>query len=456
LSSDSTLIDGDDPVADHEIDEEHTTGDTLVATGVALSPGMRRRSQEAIIRVAMTSTIIATILSAGTLYLLHLGATPFQVGLVTTLTALGSLAQLGGVLLMPRIGKVSLYRLGRVSSLACYAGILLLAWSGRQGQAAVWLAIGLLTLRTAVNALGETAWWPLLQDATAGSAIGGFFARMRSRLRLMDILTPLLVGVILGAHPTGRRFALIFGLAAVATALGALFIRGAAECPPPEQTEGLPGRIVKLLRVTAVRRFLVFLILRTGLTAAATPFWVVMLTERGMPANYLVWLTAVAALGHILGLHRWGRAVDRYGSRPVLTLTVLPASLLGAAWLFLPSDHWPLLCWAVGLYLLWGACEGGYLMGHTRAMLDAIPREQQGEGFAAISYTAAIAGALGGFLGGLGFGWAVAHGPGASFGPLYLAGAQFLLVLVWVSSRRLISPVSGGVGDKAAPRSRRG
>jgi len=455
LPSDSTLIDGDDPVAD-EIEEEHIPGDTLVAAGAGLSPAMRWRTQNAIIRVAMTSTIIATILSAGTLFLLQLGATPFQVGLLTTLTALGSLAQLGGVVLMPRIGKVPLYRLGRFASLVCYAGILLLAWSGRQGQAAVWLAIGLLTLRTAVNALGETAWWPLLQDATAGSAIGGFFARMRSRLRLLDIVTPLLVGVILGARPTGARFALIFGLAALATAVGAEFVRGASECPLPERTDGLITRIVTLLRIPAVRRFLLFLILRVGFLTAATPFWVVMLTERGMPANYLVWLTAIAALGNIIGLQRWGRAVDRYGNRPVLTLTLLPECLLGAAWLFIPSAHWPLLCWAAGLYLLWGACEGGYLMGHTRAMLDAIPREQQGEGFAAISYTAAIAGALGGFLGGLGFGWALSHGSGASFGPLYLAGVQFLLVIVWVSSRRLFSPVSGGGGDRAAPRSRPG
>jgi len=425
------LTEEEAPVASRETGE-HPAAEALLA------PGVRRRTQDAIIRVAMTSTVIATMLSAGTLFLLHLGATPFQIGLLTTLAALGSLAQLGGVALMPRLGKVPLYRLGRYASLVWYAGILLLAISGWAGQAAVWTAIGLLTLRTTVNALGETAWWPLLQDATTGDAIGQFFARMRARLRLMDIVTPLLVGAILGAHPAGGRFAIVFGLAAAAVALGAMFIRGAAECPLPVHTTNLPTRIVNLLRVPASRRFLLFLAVRTGILTAATPFWVVMLTERGMPASYLVWLTAIAAAGNIIGLHRWGRMVDKYGSRPVLTLTMLPESLLGAAWFFLPTAHWPLLAWAAGLYLLWGACESGFLMGYTRAMLDAIPREQQGEGFAIISYTAAIAGAVGGFLGGIGFQWTLSHGAGTAFsGPFYLAGIQFLLVIAWVLSRRL-------------------
>jgi hypothetical protein len=438
LSSDSTPIDGNDPVAVRETDEQHAAADAGDTAGAVLSPAARRRTQNTIIRVAMTSTVITTMLGAGTLFLLHLGATPFQIGLATTLAALAALAQLGGVALMPRLGKVGLYRLGRFSSLVGYAGILLLAFSGWQGNAAVLTAIGLLTLRHVLNALGETAWWPLLQDATTGDAIGGFFARMRTRLRLTDIIMPLLVGAVLGAHPTGARFAVIFGLAGVAAALGAVFMRGASEGPMPALTEGLPQRIMNLLRVPAARRFLLFLAFRTGIVTAAIPFWVVMLTERGMPANYLVWLTAIAAVGHILGLHRWGRMVDRYGSRPVLTLTILPGSLLGAAWLFLPSAHWPLLGWAAGLYLLWGACEGGFLMGYTRAMLDAIPRERQGEGFAVISYTAALAGALGGLLGGIGFGWALSHGGATTLaGPLYLAGVQFLLVFAWVCSRRL-------------------
>jgi len=401
-----------------------------------LSPAARRHTQEAIIKVAMTSTIVATTLNAAALFLLHLGASAFQVGLLTTLMALGALAQLGGVVLMPRLGKVPIYRLGRYLSLPWFVGLIILACSGWHGQAAVWLALGLFTLRISLNAMGETAWWPLLQDATTGDAIGQFFARMRARLRATDIAMPLLVGVILGAHPSGWRFAVIFGLAALAVVVGAEFIRGAAESPLPPQTETLLARLVNLLHIPGVRRFLLFLAVRTLLIAAGTPFWIVMLQGRGISDNFLVWLTAIAAFGNILGLQRWGRAVDHYGSRPIITVTLLPECLLGVAWFFLPSSIWPLRIWAVMLYLLWGACEGGFLLGYTRAMLHAIPRERQGEGFAAITYTAAIAGALGGTLGGAGFGWALAHPLGLM--PLaYLAGVQFLLFFVWLCSRRL-------------------
>ncbi|MHB9110393.1 MAG: MFS transporter [Armatimonadota bacterium] len=409
---------------------------TVPSPAEVLSPAARRRTQDAIVKVAMTSTIIATILNVAALFLLHLGASAFQVGLLTTLMALGSLAQLGGVVLMPHIGKVPIYRLGRYLSLVGFAGLIILACSGWRGQGAVWLALGFFTLRMAMNAMGETAWWPLLQDATTGDAIGQFFARMRARLRATDIAMPLLVGVILGAHPAGWRFAFIFGMAALAVVAGAQLIRGAAESPLPPQTETLPARLVNLWRIREVRRFLLFLAVRTIVIAAGTPFWVVMLKERGVTDDFVVWLTAIAAFGNILGLQQWGRAVDHYGSRPIIAITLLPECLLGVAWFFLPESVGPLRIWAGVLYLLWGACEGGFLLGYTRAMLNAIPRERQGEGFAALSYTAAIAGALGGVLGGLGFGWALAHQSGVM--PLaYLAGIQFLLVFVWLLSRRL-------------------
>ena len=414
--------------------EEPATGPSPAEV---LSPTARRHTQDAIIRVAMTSTVVATTLSAASLFLLHLQASAFQVGLLTTLMALGALAQVAGVVLLPRLGKVPLYRLGRYLSLPWYAGLILLACTGWKGPAAVWLALGFFTLRTAVNAVGETAWWPLLQDATAGDAIGRFFARMRTRLRATDIAMPLLVGVILGSQPAGWRFAVVFGLAALAVVIGAEFIRGASESPLPPQTESLVARLVNLWRVPDVRRFLLFLAVRTLVIAAGTPFWVVMLKERGIPENFLVWLTAIAAFGNILGLQRWGQAVDKYGSRPIITVSLLPECLLGVAWFFLPVAFWPLCIWAGALYLFWGACEGGFLLGYTRAMLNAIPRERQGEGFAAITYTAAIAGALGGVLGGLGFSWALAHH--AALMPLaYLAGIQFLLLFVWLLSRRLI------------------
>ena len=84
---------------------------------------------------------------------------------------------------------------------------------------------------------------------------------------------------------------------------------------------------------------------------------------------------------------------------------------------------------AISLALNGASCGGVF---GVPLLVGAIPRERQGEGFAAITYTAAIAGALGG----AGFGWALAHH--AAVMPLaYLAGIQFLLFFVWLLSRRL-------------------
>ena len=71
-------------------------------------------------------------------------------------------------------------------------------------------------------------------------------------------------------------------------------------------------------------------------------------------------------------------------------------------------------------------------MGQSRAMLDAVSKEHQAEGFAIAIYASALGGITGGSL----FQWAPALA--GARGPLfYLTAAQLTFVATWLLSKRL-------------------
>jgi len=408
-----------------------------------LTQDQRRRGQDALTNVAACFAVFMACStgSVGTLFLLSLGATPFHIGVLTTLTQMMvPVAQFVGLLVIFRVGKARLAVIGRAAAAIPILFLAVLAMLDASGAGQVWAAIGAFALVTLLVSAANTGWWPLLQDNTAGDRMGAFFARLRTRLRIFEILLPFLVGAYLGTRPERAKFLLPFCVAAASMLVGAWLMRFVAERVAQRPAEGLIRRLVGTATHAPIRRFMWFIASRSFILSLATPFWVVLLTSRGLSARYVVWLGAVVALGHLCGLQWWGWLVDRHRSRAALTITLIPEAVLGLAWLLIPATPIPLLAWAVAFHMVWGFLEGGYFMGQTRAMMDAVPLSRQTEGFALVSYSSALGGMLGGFLGGVFF-QAVTErcvGPaGLDSRAMYLAWAQLLMTGVWWTTTRL-------------------
>jgi hypothetical protein len=400
----------------------------------------RRQGQAALINVAAFESVKNAAIGPFTLFLLGLGATPFQIGVQAALLQMSPLWQLPGLQMLPRFGKARLGIIGRLGSAVPLGMLAVLAAFGARMPAVIWLAIALNTLRVITLSIGQTGWWPMLQDSTAGDAVGAFFARLRTRLRFFDIVLPVFAGWYLGRHPSSQRFTLLFVAAMASMAIAAWLLRGVPERPIAAQDAGLWNQLREALGVRSIRRFLAFISARTFVATLSTPFWVVLLTANGVPANAMVWFGAVAAFGNVCGLQRWGRLVDDHGSRAALAITILPQALIGLAFLAFPGRGPLLIWWAVSFYLVWGVFEGGYLMGQTRAMLDAVPTTIQAEGFALVSYASGLGGMAGGLLGGILFQRATGHSQhvlGFDSRTFYLAGVHLCFLLAWLLSTRL-------------------
>lgn len=408
-------------------------------TETTLTEEQRKKGQPRLVGLAVSGSVNnAFITSICSLFLLALNATPFQVGLLASATHLQRATRLIGLYLIARIGKAHLMFWGRTSSLLPTIGLIALALYLEPSPQAVWLALIMITLRGLLQQTGNTAWWPLIQDNTAGDAIGHFLARMRMAQRALEIVLPICVGWYLGAKPPAEHFTPLFALSLLATFLGAWWVRKVSERPQANTNQNLFQRLWHVINHNAVQKLGIYMAIYMALRSMGYTFWVVLLTGRGMPYMHFVWLTSVGALGQLVCLPFWGRMVDRYGGRPALSFALVCMILLGFVWLILPSDLWGLTLCAGFIFLMWGIIDGAHQMGRTHTMMKAVSPDYQAESFSMIMYGASFGGIIGGLAGGGLFEY-VQSLPTSTYDPelLYLAGIQFLYFIVFIFSRTL-------------------
>jgi MFS family permease len=194
-------------------------------------------------------------------------------------------------------------------------------------------------------------------------------------------------------------------------------------------------------RSASIRRCLAFIVQNSFTLGLTAPLWQYMLKEhRHMPDSFVVWLTAIGAIGHLAGLRLWAWMADVHGFRPVVTLSTAGAATLGLVWLAIPGGGWGVMVWAVAFYLLWGFVEGGLLMGRTTAMLAAVPSVYQTEGLTLAMLAFAVGDGAGGLAGGAILDQLARWFPHPSWPDpkvVYLAAAQVLLLLILIPARRL-------------------
>jgi len=421
-----------------------------------MSDHNRANNQEKLIKAAISNSITNTVAQTGnipSLFLLTLGGNAVHVGILATAIQSFQAAKIIGLKILPLVGKARLCSWGRLLAIFPMLALAFIAVLPGNHYLMIVLAIFMFALRGVLVACGNTSWQPLIQDSIRRGEIGTFFARMRIRMRMVDVAFPILLGLFLGASPSSLRFAPLFLLGAAFALASCFYFSGVVEKPMPPGQKPLVASIKDVFRKKAIRRYGFFNLVTMLLLTASVPFWVVILKDYAMPASHLVWLGTAAAAGNIIGIGRWGQASDRFGSRLVISLTLLPMAALGIFWIFMPYLPNALLAWALILHLFQGFLSGGMGIARTRAMVQAVPESCQAEGFVVIGYMQAMGGAAGGILGGLAFRW-ISGRPQIPGGldprQAYLAMVQLMLVIAWLFSRRLKDKVEGGK-DPAKP-----
>jgi MFS family permease len=345
--------------------------------------------------------IVAAYLS---LFVLALGATRAQIGLMSALSSLTA-----ALFLLPGAGLVE--RWGRRKSLVVVSGggvgrvaLLLLAFLplAFSGQAAIAVAIALIALRSAAGNLCFPAWMSLTAEIVPLSWRGRYFSSRNIVMSVAGMATTYLVGLLITRVGGLAGYQIALGLA---FAIGALSTYSFARINEP-LASGAPRKTGRDSRGSLVRQlrehpgFLAFCA-----TAAlwnfslnvAGPFFNVYLVEGlGATASIVGLLSVVSSLTALPGQRLFGILADRWGPRRVQLLTGLLIPVIPLCWV-LVSSPWHVVPINLASGFLWA----GYELGSFNFLLAFMPEDRRERYSALYQVIVTVAFAGGAALGGV-------------------------------------------------------
>jgi len=351
-----------------------------------------------------SDSIVVAYLS---LFVLALGGTRAQIGLMSALTSLSA-----ALLLLP--GAAIVERRGHPKQMVLLGGgggsriallLLALAPLAFAGPTAVYIAIVLAVVRSAFANLSLPAWVSLTADIVPLSWRGRYFSARNMAMTVAGMVVTLLVGQLITSVGASVGYPLAIGVAfAIGTAATFSFahIEESPVSVPPQATEHSTGQSL-FQDLRAHPNFLAFCataaVWNFSLNIAGPFFNVYMVENLKATAGIVGMLSVVSSLAALPGQRLFGTLVDRWRPRRVQLVTGLLVPLLPWAWA-LTRSAWHVVPINLASGFLWA----GYELAGFNFLLELTPEDRRPRYSALYNVVvmAALAGgaALGGVLAG--------------------------------------------------------
>lgn len=367
-----------------------------------LRPAVRRNLRWFWLDGLFANASDAIIVAYLSLFVLALGGTRAQIGLMNSLSSLSAaLLLLPGAALVERWGRRKAIVLLGASGARSVLLLLALMPLVAIGPAAVYAAIGLVIVRSASIYLGIPAWSSLMADLIPVRWRGRYFSSRSMAMVAAGIIATLLFGQLITrvSEPLGYQLALgvAFVIGIVAT-FSFSRIKEPPEAPAKDSASG--AGLSVWTQVRANRGFVAF----CGVAALwnfsmniAGPFFSVFLVERlGASAGLIGAFAVVSSLASLPGHRLFGTLVDRWGPRRVQVLTGLLIPVLALGWVVARSP-WHV----VPLYVIGGFLWAGYGVASLSVQLALVPQARRARFTALLQIVVLLGLAAGAAIGGL-------------------------------------------------------
>jgi len=345
--------------------------------------------------------IVATYM---VVYLVALGATQAQIGLMSSLSSLSAaLLLLPGAMMVERVGK----RRSMVLAGGGWARLALLLLAVLplfiQESALIYLAIAVSISRDAMINLSFPAWMSLTSDVVPMEGRGRFFSSRNFIMGLSGILMTFLAGQVITRiqQPAGYQVAMF-----AAFAIGIFSVVSFSHLTDtprplayPRVKELLTPRVL-LRELLAHREFATFAAISALWNFSlniAGPFFNVYLVKELKADAAMVGIAAIASsAATMLAQRKLGELNDRWGSRRLTVLSGLLIPIAPLAWAFVNAP-WQV----IPINLLSGMLWGGYNLASFNYLLQITPDERRARFSALFQIIVTISLALGAALGSL-------------------------------------------------------
>jgi MFS family permease len=412
-------------------------------------------------------------------FLMDLGASPIQVGLLASIPLISNFLQPLGAYLSEQTTSRHRYCLwvygpARLVWLMLLVGIGLMSWGQMNAETLIGWTLAIALLSYGVGALGSAAWLSWMAILVPRRIRGRYFGLRNSAANLTTLVSIPLAGLAITLWPGGsiQGFGIVLALGMVLGLVSLVFQnfmadvnptvqRSLNEPQPIHQATVLPHEpkdpVVLSLwdRILELADFWMFLIYFTGWMFAfslSAPFFnLYMLDNLNLNISQVTLYNSLMSGANLFMFMIWGRLADRIGNRPLLMGVGFVVALTPLLWLFVGTDDLSIWLGLPLLHLLMGGGIAAIELGSNNLQIGVAPLRKQSTYFGWIAASAGVSGAIGTTLGGyLAEHWQWGGGILGLFAvsSLCRVGALFPLIFVHehrsVSLRQLIQVFSSG------------
>jgi len=379
-----------------------------------IATGLRWLTWEGIVDLGFNSITTSGFLAA---FALALGANNLQIGVLAAMPFLMQIIQIPAIFL---VDKVRLRKKIAVlswlpSQLLWFPIALIPIFIKVPSAAAISFLIWLITARGLLNAVCNAAWNGWIRDLVPQTILGRFFSRRFALATVTAVVFSLGSAYFIDCWQDnassntailGYTYVLLFGALFLGLA-SPIFMSLMPEplmqpIPGPQPT--LRQRLSAPLRDTNFRRLIQFLLLWGFASNLAIPFFAVyMLTRLAFPLTWVIALSVLSQFFNIFFLRVWGRFVDRYGNKVILSVCTSLYLLVILGWIFttMPERYFLTIPLLLLLHVFAGIANAGVTITVATIGLKLAPKSQSTSYLAGASLATNLGAGLGPLCGGL-------------------------------------------------------
>ena len=320
------------------------------------------------------------------LFAKQLGAGDGLLGFIAALPPLLAVLHIPGNHLIPKLGYRRMVLWGWGSRTVAIVFIALIPMLIPQRGMALFLLVLLLIIFSACRGLAGGAWMPWLSTLVPTDVRGKFFLRDQLFGQSGNVLALLLITVIFNIIRGPIAFSMAFTIATLGGVVSVLCMTAVPDVTNIDLHAQAGSRMsfVEMLAVRQFRLLCMFNVAYMLVMGSLVVFTVAYLRDVArLPSADIIGLTAFSTLGGVASLFWCGKVLDRVGSRPILTASLMALVLVFMSWFLLAVGVIPPLLPVLGLiYLVSGIAGINFSAANNRLQSLQVPELGRNHHFA--------------------------------------------------------------------------
>ncbi|MBD2776828.1 MFS transporter [Iningainema tapete] len=413
-------------LAPQEVQEPLFVSTSVVTTNIL--PSKTKQSIRTSLKASTLDGVFATVFSnitGGVLltnFLLQLGASPVEIGLLSSIPLLANFLQPLGAYLADRSSSrhwytMTIFAPSRLLWLILVGGIAWFSWTNTEPHQLINWTLGIIIVTHILGALGGCAWFSWMAALVPQRLRGRYFGLRNSAASLTNLVCTPILGYALcawhGSQIAGYGVLLSLGVVVGLVSLACQFWMRDVNPQETHKSE-LPQKEIAAVQSEKFNilkdvNFLKFLLYVGGWTFAmnlSTPFFnLYMLDNLGLDISTVTLYTSLLAGANLVMLIFWGKLADKIGNRPLLLFVGMAIALTPLFWLAAGNDSLSVWIWLPLIHIALGGFSAAIDLCNNNIQMEVAPLNRPSQYFALVAAVSGVCGGMGatagGFLAGL-------------------------------------------------------